>query len=77
MSVQVVLHGCVSPGTPAVAASQRELSASALVTLNAPGGNIDISDVPLTFYGKTYTRIHVSTMNPCLCFCTNSLFNMY
>ncbi|KAI4815518.1 hypothetical protein KUCAC02_005660 [Chaenocephalus aceratus] len=42
----------------AVAANQMELSAS-LVTLNAPGGNINISAVPITFYGKTYTWLHV------------------
>ncbi|KAI4798116.1 hypothetical protein KUCAC02_022281, partial [Chaenocephalus aceratus] len=46
----------------AVAASQMELSASqgsSQVTLNAPGGNISISDAPITFYGKTYTWLHV------------------
>ncbi|XP_033988913.1 kielin/chordin-like protein isoform X2 [Trematomus bernacchii] len=47
----------------AVAASQMELSASQEVTLNAPGGNINISDVPITFYGKTYTWLHVKMGN--------------
>ncbi|XP_034080993.1 alpha-tectorin-like [Gymnodraco acuticeps] len=47
----------------AVAASQMELSASETVTLNAPGGNINISDVPITFYGKTYTWLHVKIGN--------------
>ncbi|KAI4800679.1 hypothetical protein KUCAC02_009522 [Chaenocephalus aceratus] len=46
----------------AVAASQMELSASQ-VTLNAPGGNIDISVVPITFYGKIYTWLHVKIGN--------------
>ncbi|KAK5887126.1 hypothetical protein CesoFtcFv8_015759 [Champsocephalus esox] len=47
----------------AVAASQMELSASVRVTLNAPGGNIDISALPITFYGKTYTWVHVKMAN--------------
>ncbi|XP_034076344.1 uncharacterized protein LOC117548920, partial [Gymnodraco acuticeps] len=47
----------------AVAASQMELSASQRGTLNAPGGNINISDVPITFYGKTYTLLHVKIGN--------------
>ncbi|KAL3066007.1 hypothetical protein OYC64_016029 [Pagothenia borchgrevinki] len=46
----------------AVAASQMELSASQ-VTLNAPGGNINISTMPITFYGKTYTWLHVKMGN--------------
>ncbi|KAJ4919269.1 hypothetical protein JOQ06_007895 [Pogonophryne albipinna] len=60
--VQVVPDGCVSPGTPVVAAIQMELSASQF-TMNAPGGNIDISTLPITFYGKTYTWVHVKMAN--------------
>ncbi|XP_071060301.1 uncharacterized protein [Pseudochaenichthys georgianus] len=49
------------PRPPDVAASQMELSASQnpLVTLNAPGGNLNISATPFTFYGKTCTWLHV------------------
>ncbi|KAL3066242.1 hypothetical protein OYC64_016236 [Pagothenia borchgrevinki] len=47
----------------AVAASQMELSASQRGTLYAPGGNIDIGDVTITFYGKTYTWLHVKMGN--------------
>ncbi|KAK1875215.1 Alpha-tectorin [Dissostichus eleginoides] len=39
-----------------------ELSASS-VNLNAPGGHINISNVPITFYGKTYTMLHVKMGN--------------
>nr|XP_033948106.1 alpha-tectorin-like [Pseudochaenichthys georgianus] len=46
------------PRPPDVAASQMKLSASQTGTLNAPGGHIDISAVPITFYGKTYTWLH-------------------
>ncbi|KAL3066186.1 hypothetical protein OYC64_016186 [Pagothenia borchgrevinki] len=47
----------------AVAASQMELSDSQTVTLNAPGGNINISTMPITFYGETYTWVHVKIGN--------------
>ncbi|KAL3066231.1 hypothetical protein OYC64_016226 [Pagothenia borchgrevinki] len=47
----------------AVAASQMELSASQQVHLNAPGGNINISTMPITFYGETYTWLHVKIGN--------------
>ncbi|KAJ4919664.1 hypothetical protein JOQ06_011207 [Pogonophryne albipinna] len=46
----------------AVAAIQMELSASQTGTLNAPR-DINISTVPITFYGKTYTWLHVKIDN--------------
>ncbi|KAI4794401.1 hypothetical protein KUCAC02_032091 [Chaenocephalus aceratus] len=51
----------------AVAASQMELSASQARTqrgtLNAPGGNIDISNAPFSFYGKIYTWLHFEELS--------------
>ncbi|KAJ4919661.1 hypothetical protein JOQ06_011204 [Pogonophryne albipinna] len=46
----------------AVAASQMELSASQ-VFLYAPGEHINISTMPITFYGKSYTLLHVKIGN--------------
>ncbi|KAJ4935848.1 hypothetical protein JOQ06_017375 [Pogonophryne albipinna] len=46
----------------AVAAIQMELSATQFGTLSATG-DINISTVPITFYGKTYTLLHVKLGN--------------